>query len=139
MRRLALFMALVLGFLAPQALAETELYAKTVYVHRVYPHPKGYLVMYYKNDNKTLSFLHIPREWFNRVTAESIDGSSKAELRFGNNPTIPYMQVFWKDGQFHHLKLFVNPKMDAAMWAVIPDPAKENDKFVVDADPVFDF
>jgi hypothetical protein len=90
------FFTLLLSILAlPLAAQEVELYAKSVYVYKVYPHPKGYVdPMYYKNNGRDLSSLHLPREWFNRKTAQSFDGSSKAELHYGDNPTIPYMQIF---------------------------------------------
>jgi hypothetical protein len=40
MRRLALFFTLLLSILAlPLAAQEVELYAKSVYIYKVYPHP----------------------------------------------------------------------------------------------------
>jgi hypothetical protein len=140
MRRLALFFTLLLSILAlPLAAQEVELYAKSVYIYKVYPHPKGYVILYYKNNGRDLSSLHLPREWFNRKTAQSFDGSSKAEMHYGDGPTIPYMQIFWKEGSFHHLKLFVRPDQSRPMWGVIPDASTEDDKFVVDEDPEFFF
>lgn len=98
--------------------AQEALYSKAYYVIRVAPHNLGYRVVYQTEQGEP-AVTYLPIEWFRTA-------AGKATIIRGWDRSAPYMQVFWKDGNFSHLRLFVVPTYDHPSWGVIPgnvDPA----------------
>jgi len=114
---LALFTA---GFSAAQSV-ESPMYAKSLPIQKITSHEKGYRVTYY-TAHGDLKTLYIPLEWFYQVSDyKTADGFVKAEIVRGSGPAYPFIQFFWKDGKFHHLRLYVVKNYADRTWGVVKD------------------
>ena len=114
---LIICIALIL-FLATTAVSfaeESEFFVKTVPISKVYTHLLGYKIVYIKSD---LSFgtFHVPLNWF--------QAAGKGDLIWGNHPSFPYFSIFYKNGEFSHIRLYVQRAKSHQSWGNLkPDPA----------------
>jgi hypothetical protein len=106
--------------IAPQN--ESELYCTNIPIQKVYPYKKGYVVVYRSGANNT-GTVYIPFEWFRRDVL-------KAELvQIGYGKTWPCMSVFYKDGAFHSVRLYVSRYNSHESWGNIPSNVNIDDRF----------
>jgi len=111
MKRITI-LAVLLALLASAVFAETSaFYPVRVDVLKVLTHADGYLVIYRKGSMGAAQ-AYIPAKWF-------VPGG-KAELVRADDPSYPYMTVFYKDGAFHHLRLYVRTSVGDPSWGVLP-------------------
>ncbi|MDR2049670.1 MAG: hypothetical protein LBP69_09485 [Treponema sp.] len=117
--------ALALPVAAQQKIApqnESELYCVNVPIQKIYPYRKGYVVVYRSGANNT-GTLYIPLEWFGRDVL-------KAELvQIGYGKTWPCMSVFYKEGAFHAVRLYVSRYNSHERWGNIPSNVNIDDRF----------
>lgn len=113
---------LVLAFFAVTSVAaanESPYYAKSVFITKIVSHQKGYKITYLDNKHDPI-VVYVPMDWFykqgNGVTD---DGFVKAEMIYGIGPQFPYMTIFWKNGKFHHLRIFANSDYNDPSWGVL--------------------
>lgn len=127
MKRIA-FVALValvfVGGAAAQEFNESPLFVKTIYLEKVYPHQLGYMVTYV-NNSLELRSLYIPMDWFGVA-------AGKAELVYGSDRAFPYMHIYWEDGEFSHLRLYVKQNLRDVSWGAIDQTEDLTDEFDVD-------
>ena len=97
--------------------------AATVYVQKVYPHSQGYKVVYTKSDLYPAE-TYLPTRWFN-------DAGGKGEIFFTSHPSAPYMTVYYVDGQFSHLKLFVRQRYHSS-WGALPGDEDLTEQFSIE-------
>ena len=119
MKKLLVLLALALfvGGLAAAETIESPMYAKTVPIYKITSHELGYKVTYF-TDLGDLKTIYIPIEWFYQVGQyRNADGFVKAEMYKGAGGAYPYLQIFWKDGKFHHFRLFVVKDYNDKSWA----------------------
>ena len=91
----------------------SEFYYFNVWVEKVYPSNTGYIVMYRQSANK-LGKVGIPNEWFT-------DAAGKAELIIlPSGKNWPSMTVFYKNGEFSHIRLYVHRQKSHGTWGNIP-------------------
>lgn len=114
---------------------ESEYYVKTVNIFKIYNHNKGFRVVYETQDLK-LKDTFIPYSWFRVPEREADDW--KAEVVYGDRAEYPYFNVYWKNGQFSHIRLFLRNKRTHPSWGTLKDPDRYNNSFDVET-PVFDF
>jgi hypothetical protein len=117
MRRtlIAIVLFALLGGVAIQA-EESPFYPVTVSVVKIFAHADGYEIVYRKGTVDT-AIAYIPVRWF-------VPGG-KAELVKGFGPAYPYLVVFYKDGKFDHLRLYVQRNVNDPSWGVLaPDAGK---------------
>lgn len=114
---------------------QSEYYVKTVPVYKVYIHKSGYIVTY---ESETLKGhnLFIPYKW---MAETNENGQKKAVEIDGNDPSFPYIDIYWKNGQFSHIKLFLKSSKQDPSWGILSDPDKFNDKFTDEAPASFNF
>lgn len=129
MKRIAIVLCLLVvlgGFLRAQSQTgnESSLFVKTIYVERVYPHQLGYMVTYVGSDLQ-LQRLYIPIEWFGNA-------AGKAEIVYGTDRAFPYLDIYWEDGEFSHLRLYVQRSLDHITWGAISQTEDWSDEFEVD-------
>ncbi|MDR2433390.1 MAG: hypothetical protein LBD47_02325 [Treponema sp.] len=101
----------------------SEYFYENVYVEKIYPSRLGYILQYRKGING-LARMYIPNEWFT-------DAASKGELIYlppGNN--WPSVTVYFKNGEFSHLRLYVHRWRGHETWGNVP--------LNVDITPYFD-
>jgi hypothetical protein len=116
-----IFVLLVLTAVSPvfaqnNAGENPNMYYINVRVERVYPSSEGYIVQYQKA-NSQIATLGIPLEWF-------IDAGGRAELLLlpaGTN--WPTMSIFYVNGEFSHVRLYVHRVKSHKTWGIIPQGA----------------
>ncbi|MCK4541664.1 MAG: hypothetical protein KAU17_05460 [Spirochaetales bacterium] len=125
-------LALLLLFIGGMALYadESDLYVKTVQISRIYTLRDGYRIIYMKSNN-TFSVTYFPIEWFRT-------SGGKGEIVYGRDDCFPYFSVFWENGTFHHIRLYVHSDPNHQSWGVMPTGFDSTGKFDVEA-PVLEF
>ena len=91
----------------------SDYYYVNVRLEKVYPTRFGYILQYRKGVNN-IGSVGVPNEWF------TFSGA-KAELVILNRgKDWPSMTVFYKDGEFSHLRLYVHPHKTHQTWGNVP-------------------
>jgi hypothetical protein len=128
--RLALFSVLLTCALAPLAaqdapaaaaneggggpMATSNLYVVQVPIEKIYSHPKGYIVEYRKSPLGN-ERVFIPIAWFDRAVTPT--EPLKGELLFMGPGTVwPRMILYYKDGKFERVRLYVRRETNHASW-----------------------
>ncbi len=123
-------LVLLLGLVASGIVAQEEnsgegsLFAMTVPVERIYPHRLGYRVVYIKTDLFP-EVAYLPGDWFTGA-------AGRGEMIEINHPAVPYMTVFYREGEFSHIRLFVHPNRTHTSWGVLRGDTDFTDEFSVD-------
>jgi hypothetical protein len=139
-----IFMALILPVFAQQQTQQNRqqeeeanlhdqrnLYYQSVTVEKVYYAGTGYLIQYRKAHG--IGTIGIPYDWFT-------GSATKAELVIlPRGPNWPYMSVFYKDGEFSHVRLYVHRQKSHTTWGVTPFGADVKKWFPEEGSLKFDF
>ncbi len=120
---IALGLLFIAGIISVAA-DESEMYVKSVHIVKVYPHQKGYRIVYMKS-GLDLGVTYFPIEWF-------YGAASKGEVIYGNDPTYPYMSIFWKNGEFHHVRLYLEENKSAQSWGDFANPQNIAGRFDIE-------
>ncbi|MDR1908553.1 MAG: hypothetical protein LBQ35_01380 [Spirochaetaceae bacterium] len=100
---------------------ESEYYYVTVPVERVYTYRLGYVVTYRKGP-LGMAQAYLPIGWFSGAAA-------KGELVTLTGPgTWPYMAVYYKNGEFSHVKLAVRNRAHET-WGLLPNREDLDSRF----------
>jgi hypothetical protein len=105
-----------------------DAYYKVVPLLKVWMHPLGYLVQYWTSKSQVAP-MYIPYTWFNG------GASSKADIIFVNDPGVPYVAIFWVDGKFDHLNLYVQSSYESLTWGILNGAADLSSQFNVEDVP----
>src|SRR5208283_378332 len=111
--------AIVACALASAPTNESAFYPVRIDVVKVFSHSDGFLVVYRKGAT-SVGDVYLPGRWF-------VSGG-KAELIRGNDTSFPYMTVFYKDGKFDHLRLYVLADEQDLTWGIL-SPSEGAGKF----------
>ena len=119
-----LFILLIIGAAVSPLFGQTvsddnssNFYYQTVSVEKVYPTRRGYIIQYYRGGIKDFGTISIPNDWFTNA-------ASKAELiTLPPGRGWPYMTLFYKDGEFSHVRLYVHANRHHPTWGNVPLPA----------------
>ncbi|HOV37853.1 MAG TPA: hypothetical protein PLG79_03950 [Spirochaetales bacterium] len=123
-----LFLFLVLG--TSVYTLESEYYARTIYIEKVFPHQLGYKILY-TTSKLDIAEAYIPHKWFSQ--SSSRDGELvKGEVQWGDDPSYPYMIIFWKNGKFSHVRLFLKKNMHDLSWGSLNPTQDLTEKFNVE-------
>jgi hypothetical protein len=112
------------------AAEESPYFVKSVPISKVYNHKLGYRVVYMTN-NFQFKVFYIPTDWF--AVAAQTGEIPKAELVFGNEPAYPYFSIFWKDGDFSHIRLYLKRSLNDPTWGDSTILGEIDDKFEVES------
>ena len=130
MKKIILTVVIIVAFAAMQPLYsqtiskanESEHYYVNVPLEKIFIARDGYVVMYRKGVN-SLAKAYIPYEWFTNV-------ASKGELiMLPPGANWPSLTVYYKDGEFSHIRLYVHRVRGHSTWGVVPPYAKIDDNF----------
>ncbi|MFP4302819.1 MAG: hypothetical protein ACLFQZ_12390 [Spirochaetaceae bacterium] len=100
------------------------IYPMTVYLNTVYRHSLGYKIEY--NDSELyFQEAYLPGRWFT-------EAAGKAELVHSIDKTVPYMVVYYVDGEFSHLRLFVPESPYHSAWDQLPNGADLEEEFAIE-------
>ena len=113
-----------------------DLYYINVPVEKIYPSGKGYIIQYLKNTGKVAT-VGIPNEWF--VYSQSVNGEPDAGTAAASRQYIaagkaeivvlppgrnwPTLTIFYKNGEFSHVRLYVHKDKGHSTWGNIPQGA----------------
>ncbi|MFP4383987.1 MAG: hypothetical protein ACLFST_00550 [Spirochaetia bacterium] len=103
---------------------DSDLFVKTVYIDKVYTHRLGFKIIYPVGTTR-LGTLYIPHSWTGYAGA-------KAEVIYGFDKNYPYMNIYWKDGEFHHIRLYVMSNSFDPSWGVLENHEVSDDVFDVE-------
>ena len=105
---------------------KSEFYYVNVWVEKVYPSNIGYIVMYRQGVNK-IGTVGIPNEWFT-------DAAGRADLiALPGGKNWPSMTIFYKNGEFSHIRLYVHREKSHTTWGSVP-MAADLSRFFEDTD-----
>lgn len=97
-----------------------------VQVEKVFPYRKGYVV-YYRKGATGMARAYLPNEWFSKP-------GSKGDLIFlGPGTTWPSLTVFYKEGAFSHIRLYLRQERNHESWGSIP-PGMNLDSYFEDTE-----
>ena len=127
MKRTVMLVALVLLIVGVFTVSAQEqdpkLYVKTVSIMKILNHALGYKVLYLKSSMEVGEF-YVPHSWFK--------AGGKAELVLGNGPAFPYFSVFYRDGEFSHVKLYAHENIGHLSWGRLKRQAGDSSKFEIE-------
>ena len=93
---------------------ETDIYYFNVPIERIYTHRLGYIVVYRVGGTFRLNRTFIPMEWFHDVAGRA------QMIGLGAGREWPSMSVFYKGGEFSHVRLRVRRHRAHESWSVVP-------------------
>ena len=100
----------------------SELYYVNVPIEKVYAYRRGYIVLFRKGAND-LGRAYIPFEWFR------IEERKAQIFNLGPGRTWPNMSVFYKEGAFYGVRLYVAKSPSHMTWGNVPLSANLDDHF----------
>jgi hypothetical protein len=101
---------------------ESEYFYVNVPIEKVYPYRKGYVVQYRKGVNQ-MARAYLPIEWFEQA-------ASKGDLVYlGPGKNWPYLTVYYKDGIFDHVRLYLRRDRAHQSWGNIALGINIDDRF----------
>ena len=95
---------------------ESDYYYVNVTLEKIYSYRKGYVVSYRKGMSD-MAQAYLPLEWFQGTDAPS------EIVRLGSGSTWPSLSVYYKNGTFSHVRLYVRREMGHSSWGSIPQTA----------------
>ena len=101
-----------------------NIFVKTMPITRIYVHSLGFKVLYLKSD-LTQGAFYVPISWFDTA-------GGKGVLIKGNDPSYPYFSIFWKDGKFDSIKIYVKASFDDPTWGSLGTPEGAAEKFNIE-------
>ncbi len=93
--------------------AESDFFVKTVPITKVYLYNEGFRIIYLKSTLEP-GVIYVPMDWF------STSANAKAEVVYDSNPAFPYFSIFWDEGEFHHIRLYLEKNRSADSWGDKP-------------------
>lgn len=118
------FAVVMLALFAGIASADSPLYIKSLPLTKITATAKGYKVVY-ATEGGDLRVMYLPMQWFypsgGYVTD---DGYTKAELFLGRDTSYPFVQFYWKNGTFHHVRVYAIADKTDSTWG-LSDPSKD--------------
>jgi hypothetical protein len=103
---------------------ESEYYYKNISLEKIYPYRNGYVVQYRKGINQ-MDKAYLPMAWFTYP-------AGRGEIvNLPQGKAWPSLSIYYKNGQFSHVRLYVHRLSTHETWGVIPqnvnlDSAFEN-------------
>lgn len=121
MKRITLLALMILllaatGAFAQQLENESELYPKTMQIHKIYNHSNGFKIEYVKSDYSLGSFW-APIEWFRGT-------NSTGGIAYGEGGAYPYVSFFYKAGEMSHFRLYLVENPAHESWGSL-DPGTD--------------
>ena len=92
---------------------ESEFYYLNYTVEKVLTHRLGYVVLYRYGTNQ-LARTFIPQEWFSTI------GGKAEMIMLGSGKEWPSMTVYYRNGEFSHVRLRLRRERAHETWGVVP-------------------
>lgn len=109
--------------LATQLKNPSDMYPFRLDVVKIFQHSLGYRVVY-RVGQTDFADAYIPIEWFK--------AGGKAQLIRSNDPSHPYMVVYYREGKFSHVRLFAKDFPKDPSWGILESGPDVASKFKVE-------
>ncbi len=100
---------------------ESEFYYYNVPILKIAPHKLGYYIIYRRSNLRT-GEMFIPKEWLDRRDQRAVLNRTEDNIR-------PYVSVFFKNGEFDHVKMVVARDIKHPTWGVLQVGSLYDEKF----------
>ena len=101
---------------------ESEFYYVSISLETIWPYRSGYIVQYRKG-SQGVGRVYLPYEWFT-------DAASKAEIiTLPRGNSWPSMSVYYKNGEFSHVRLYVHSWRSHQTWGNVPQTVNIDHEF----------
>jgi hypothetical protein len=101
---------------------ESEYFYVNVPIEKVYPYRKGYVIQYRKGVNQ-MARAYLPIEWFQAA-------ANQGDLIYlGPGNSWPYLTVYYKNGTFDHVRLYLRKDRGHPSWGNIALGVNIDDRF----------
>ncbi len=97
----------------------SNMFVHTIYLDTVYTHALGYKVTY-RGDDYSRRAIYLPQNWFTQAGA-------KGQLVSTRSDAAPYMTVFFTEGEFSHVRLYVPNNRDHIAWEILREENLEEE------------
>ena len=119
---LLVLLALVAGFAGAQQAEDliddpSSMFVRTIFLDTVYTHKLGFKVTY-TADDYTRQALYLPQGWFTQA-------GSQGQLVSTYSDAAPYMDVFYDNGEFSHVRVYVPANRDHIAWETLEEEGVE--------------
>jgi len=92
---------------------ESEYYYKNVSLEKIYLYRSGYIVQYRRGMN-SLDKAYLPMSWFS-------SSAGRGEIiTLPSGKAWPSLTIYYKNGEFSHVRLYVHHVDSHQTWGVIP-------------------
>lgn len=119
-RKVVSILFLLVTIVTLSSATKSPFYTRNVIITKIYPHKSGYKIIYMTND-LTNKVVYIPTSLFKK--------SNGSKIFYGYNKSYPSMTIFWKDGEFSHIKLYLKEDFRDISWGSFANPDEYDDKF----------
>ena len=101
---------------------QSNIYYVNISIERIWPHKLGYVVQY-RRDSFNTARVYLPLAWFSQA-------AGKGEiLSLPRGEAWPSMTVFYQNGEFSHVRLYVHPWESHQSWGVFPQGTNFDQEF----------
>lgn len=90
-----------------------DVYYVNVPVEKIIPTNTGYIIQY-RNATYGLGIIGIPNEWFTEA------GGCAELVRLEDGGDWPSMSIFYRSGEFSHIRLYIHKVRHHETWGSIP-------------------
>jgi len=95
---------------------DSEYYYKNVALEKIYPYRNGYVIQYRRGLNR-IEKAYLPLEWFTSA-------AGKGEIiTLPKGQAWPSLTIYYKNGEFSHIRLYVHHLASHETWGTIPQNA----------------
>jgi hypothetical protein len=107
---------------APRFKYESEYYYFNFPIEKIYAYRLGYIILYRKAGN-LLARTFVPSNWFTDI------GGKGEIVGLNSGKEWPSMTVYYKNGEFSHLRLRLRRQRSHETWGVVPLTINIDDQF----------
>ena len=93
---------------------ESEFYYYNVTIEKIFAHRLGFVVVYRRGSSNHLATTYIPSNWFSDI------GGKGEIVGLGTGSEWPSMIVYYKGGEFSHVRLRLRRDRTHVTWGMIP-------------------
>ncbi|MDR1866803.1 MAG: hypothetical protein LBQ77_00885 [Treponema sp.] len=105
-------------------------------IERIYSHMRGFAILY-RGQDWELEWAYLPIEWLSPSGEAEERQAPKIDLvNLAPGNVWPHLTIFYKEGVFDHVRLYVRPERGHSSWGFIERDIDLDDVFqeVLDAD-----
>jgi hypothetical protein len=91
----------------------------TIPAAKIYSYARGYVFTYRKNSAET-GRIYLPYEWFQKTVATNTVQPKGTAILLRKGGVWPYLTIFYRNGEFSHIKLYARPESQHTSWGALP-------------------